>query len=151
MEIYDYILSLEKRAAAAVSDMSCASLETRNAVLTTLSKKLVENSEKILAANRIDLDRAAENSVPKTMLDRLALSEARIKAMADSLTELVALPDALAGEKTWKRDSGIEICEKKVPLGVCAIIFEARPNVTLDAAALCINHLTLLVHNLIVF
>lgn len=139
MQIYDYILSLEKRAAAAVGEMSCASLETRNAVLLTLSKKLTDNTEKILAANKTDLDRAAENGVPKTMLDRLALNESRIKAMADSLTELVTLPDALGREKTWKRESGIEICEKKVPLGVCAIIFEARPNVTLDAAALCIK------------
>ncbi|MBR5539286.1 MAG: glutamate-5-semialdehyde dehydrogenase [Clostridia bacterium] len=139
MEIYDYILSLEKRAAAAVGEMSCASLERRNAVLTTLAKKLSENVEKLLEANKTDLDRAAENGVPKTMLDRLALSESRINAMADSLIELTLLPDALGKERVWTRESGIEICERKVPLGVCAIIFEARPNVTLDAAALCIK------------
>ena len=139
MEIYDYILSLEKRAANAVGEMSCATLERRNAVLSTLAKKLLDNVEKLLSANKTDLDRAAENGVPKTMLDRLALSDSRIKAMADSLVELTLLPDALGRERVWTRESGIEICERKVPLGVCAIIFEARPNVTLDAAALCIK------------
>ncbi len=139
MEIYDYILDLEKRAAAAVGEMSCASLETRNAVLVTLAKKLCDNAYTVLEANNTDLERAAENGVPKTMLDRLALSEVRIKAMADSLLELVKLPDALGKERVWKRESGIEIHERKVPLGVTAIIFEARPNVTLDAAALCIK------------
>ena len=139
MEIYDYILDLEKRAAAAVGEMSCASLETRNAVLETIAKKLCDNTSEILAANSADLERAAENGVPKTMLDRLALSEKRIEAMAESLLELVKLPDALGKERVWSRESGIEIHERKVPLGVVAIIFEARPNVTLDAAALCIK------------
>lgn len=139
MEIYDYILSLEKRAAAAAADMGCSSLETRNGVLVTLAALLRANTDAILAANRTDLAAAAENGVPKQMLDRLALSEARIEAMADSLAELVALPDVIGLEKVWSRPSGIEIHERTVPLGVVAIIFEARPNVTLDAAALCVK------------
>ena len=139
MEIYEYILSLEKRAAAAVGDMSVASLERRNAVLLCLAEKLTLATDKILAANEKDLANAEENGVPSQMLDRLALNEARINAMASSLKELAALPDALGKERRWTRESGIEICERKVPLGVCAIIFEARPNVTLDAAALCIK------------
>ncbi len=139
MEIYDYILDLEKRAAAAVGEMSCASLETRNAVLLTLAKKLCDGADLILEANKTDLANAEKNGVPKTMLDRLALNESRISAMADSLFELVKLPDALGKERVWTRESGIEIHERRVPLGVTAIIFEARPNVTLDAAALCIK------------
>lgn len=113
MEIYDYILDLEKRAAAAVGEMSCASLETRNAVLLTLAKKLCDSADTVLKANRTDLANAEKNGVPKTMLDRLALSESRINAMADSLSELVKLPDALGKERVWTRDSGIEICEKR--------------------------------------
>lgn len=139
MEIHEYIVELEKRAAAAASDMGCASLDTRNQVLLTLAKSLRANAQTVLAANKTDLDRAAENGVPKQMLDRLALNATRIDAMAQSLEELAMLPDALDGEKVWTRESGIEIHEKRVPLGVVAIIFEARPNVTLDAAALCIK------------
>jgi len=120
-------------------DMGCASLATRNGVLATLADLLRQEKEKILAANRIDLANAEENGVAPQMLDRLSLNEARIEAMAQSLAELAALPDALDSEKVWTRRSGIEIHEKRVPLGVVAIIFEARPNVTLDAAALCIK------------
>lgn len=139
MEIFEYILSLEKRAAAAVPEMSCASFATRNAVLETLAASLRANVQTLLAANKDDLAAANKNGVPTQMLDRLALNEARIEGMAQSLEQLVALPDAVGAEKVWKRESGIEIHEKRVPLGVVAIIFEARPNVTLDAAALCIK------------
>ncbi len=139
MEIFEYILSLEKRAAKAAPEMSCASFATRNAVLSTLADDLRKNAEKILAANEKDLASAKENGVAPQMLDRLALNDARIEGMAKSLEELVQLPDVLGKETVWTRDSGITICEKTVPLGVVAIIFEARPNVTLDAAALCIK------------
>ena len=139
MEIFDYILNLEKRAAAAVPEMSCASFATRNAVLETLAASLRENAALLLAANEKDLAAAKENGVAPQMLDRLALNDARIEGMAKSLEELILLPDAVGAEKVWTRESGIEIHEKTVPLGVVAIIFEARPNVTLDAAALCIK------------
>ena len=139
MEIFDYILSLEKRAAAAVSEMSCASFETRNTVLSRLADALREGAASVLAANKIDLATAEENGVAPQMLDRLALNDTRIEGMATSLEALAALPDAIGSEKVWTRESGIEIHERRVPLGVVAIIFEARPNVTLDAAALCIK------------
>ncbi len=139
MEIHEYILSLEKRAAAVTAEMGCASLDTRNRVLHTLAALLRANGEKLLAANKTDLAAAAENGVPSQMLDRLSLNGARIEAMAKSLEELAELPDAIGAETVWTRPSGIEIHEKRVPLGVVAIIFEARPNVTLDAAALCIK------------
>ena len=139
MEIHDYILSLEKRAQSAAADMGCAKADTRNAVLLSLATALRGSVEKLLCANKTDLANAAENGVPPQMLDRLSLNEARIESMAKSLEELVTLPDALDREKVWTRESGIEIHEKAVPLGVVAIIFEARPNVTLDAAALCIK------------
>ncbi|MBQ4150403.1 MAG: glutamate-5-semialdehyde dehydrogenase [Clostridia bacterium] len=139
MEIRDYILNLEKRAADAAMEMGCASFEKRNEVLLRLAAKLRENTDKIIDANKIDLDNAKENGVAEQMLDRLALNMRRIEGMAASLEALIKLKDPIGGEKVWVRDSGIEIHERRVPLGVVAIIFEARPNVTLDAAALCIK------------
>ena len=139
MEIRDYILDLEKRAAGAAMEMGCASFEKRNEVLFRLAAKLRENTDKIIDANKIDLANAKENGVPEPMLDRLALNLRRIEGMAASLELLIKLKDPIGGEKVWERASGIQIHERRVPLGVVAIIFEARPNVTLDAAALCIK------------
>ncbi len=139
MEIREYILDLEKKAAAAVTEMGTASFEKRNEVLARLAAKLRDNTEKIMAANKTDLENAEKNGVQSQMLDRLALNNARIEAMAASLEALIKLKDPTAGEKAWARESGIQIHERRVPLGVVAIIFEARPNVTLDAAALCIK------------
>ena len=139
MEIRDYILDLEKRAAAAAMDMSCASFEKRNEVLSRLAAKLRDNTDIILMANGVDLAKAKENGVPEQMIDRLTLNEKRIEGMAQSLELLIKLKDPIGAEKIWERASGIVIHERRVPLGVVAIIFEARPNVTLDAAALCIK------------
>ena len=137
---FPYKLDLgDMREAAAVSEMSCAPFEKRNEVLTKLAAALRANAAAVLAANKTDLDAAAENGVAPQMLDRLSLNEKRIEGMAESLEALAELPDAIGGEKVWTRPSGIEIHERTVPLGVVAIIFEARPNVTLDAAALCIK------------
>ncbi len=139
MEIRDYILDLERRAAAAAADMGTSSLEKRNEVLLRLAAKLRENADMLIEANKIDLVNAKENGVPEQMLDRLALNLRRIEGMAASLEMLIKLKDPIGSEKVWERASGIQIHERRVPLGVVAIIFEARPNVTLDAAALCIK------------
>ncbi len=139
MEIRDYILSLEQRAAMAASDMGTSSLEKRNEVLLRTAAKLRENADMLIDANKRDLERAKENGVPEQMLDRLSLNLRRIEGMAASLEMLVKLKDPIGSEKAWERASGIQIHERRVPLGVVAIIFEARPNVTLDAAALCIK------------
>ena len=139
MEIREYILDLEKRAAAAAADMSCASFEKRNEVLARIAAKLRSNTDEIISANKIDLEKAKENGVPEQMMDRLALNSRRIEGMAASLEMLIKLKDPIGSEKAWARDSGIQIHERRVPIGVVAIIFEARPNVTLDAAALCIK------------
>ncbi len=139
MEIRDYILALEQRAKAAAPEMNCASHERRRAVLARAASLLRAKKETVLEANRADLAAAEENGVPPQMLDRLLLNDARLEDMAAALEALIALPDPLAGEKVWSRDSGIEIHERRVPLGVVAVVYEARPNVTLDAAALCIK------------
>ena len=139
MEIYDYILELEKRAKAASAALNTASDETRRAVLTDLADRVEAASADILAANALDLAAAADNGVPTPMLDRLRLTDARLSGMAEAVRALARLDDLVGGGKTWTTPAGLTITERRVPLGVVAMIFEARPNVTLDAAALCIR------------
>lgn len=139
MEIYDYILELEKRAKAASAAMNTAPDETRRAVLADLADRVKAASDDILAANALDLAAAADNGVPTPMLDRLRLTDARLSGMAEAVRALARLDDPVGGGKTWTTPAGLTITERRVPLGVVAMIFEARPNVTLDAAALCIR------------
>lgn len=139
MEIYDYILELEKRAKAASVALNLASDETRRAVLLTLADRVEAASADILAANALDLAAAAENGVPAPMLDRLRLTDDRLRGMAEAVRALTHLDDPIGGGRSWTTPAGLTVTERRVPLGVVAMIFEARPNVTLDAAALCIR------------
>ena len=139
MEIYDYILELEKRAKAASAALNLASDETRRAVLLTLADRVEAASADILAANALDLAAAAENGVPAPMLDRLRLTDDRLRGMAEAVRALTHLDDPIGGGRSWTTPAGLTVTERRVPLGVVAMIFEARPNVTLDAAALCIR------------
>lgn len=117
-----------------------ADTETKNKALLNIADALVKNSGKIIAANRIDLDNAVKNGTKKAMLDRLMLNEERIAAMAEGVRLVSTLPDPI-GEITeeWERPNGLKISKKRVPMGVIAIIYEARPNVTADACALCLK------------
>ena len=128
-----------KRTKAAARKTACASLETRNAALNALARGLEENAGEILAANALDIDRA-KATVSEVMLDRLRLTPARIADMANGVREVAAWPDPLARtiEKTT-RPNGLYIEKVAVPLGVVAIVYESRPNVTADGAALCIK------------
>lgn len=138
-EIYEYIEGLCKSVKAAERSIADSSLPQRNNVLTRIAKGLTDNTEEILKANAVDVANAEKNGVIPTMIDRLTLNEGRIKGISDALLELVGLKDVLGCGEVWTRPNGIEIKKVKVPLGVVAIIFEARPNVTVDAAALCIK------------
>ena len=113
---------------------------TKNKALDAIADALVAHTEEILAANRMDIEAAEENGVRKAMIDRLALSKERIAGIADGVRQVSDLNDPI-GEviKMWKRPNGLLIGQKRVPMGVIAIIFEARPNVTVDAAALCLK------------
>lgn len=119
--------------------MNAGSLEKNNA-LNLMADKLIEHTEEIIKANKIDLEKAMEKGTSKAMLDRLSLDEGRIAAMADGLRQVAALADPI-GEVTsmWKRPNGLQIGKQRVPLGVIGIIYEARPNVTSDAAGLCLK------------
>ena len=112
----------------------------KNNGLNAMADFLVNNKEEIINANKIDLQAAIEKGTSKSMLDRLALNEERIEGMANGLRQVSALPDPV-GEVLgmWTRPNGLQIGQKRVPLGVIGIIYEARPNVTSDAAALCLK------------
>ena len=119
-----------------------ASLDShvKNEALLSIATELELRIPEILAANAKDLALASEKGLSGSMLDRLTLDEARIQSMADAVREVAALPDPV-GEVTgeWVRPNGIRVGRRRIPLGVIAMIYESRPNVTVDAAALCLK------------
>ncbi len=139
MELYEQIKALCADAAAAAPSLAGASTKIKNEALSAIAAMLKEEKAAILEANKLDLDRAVENGVPPQMMDRLALNEGRIDGICNALYELVGLTDPIGSGECWSRPSGIRISCVRVPLGVIGIIFEARPNVTVDAAALCLK------------
>ena len=135
----EYIVSLGRAAKNASAEISRASTAQKNAALDAIARLLVERSDEITAANKLDLEYAAAKGIPAPMLDRLKLDEKRIAGIADSLSELIKLADPVGSGSRITRPNGLVIENIRVPLGVVAIIYEARPNVTVDAAALCIK------------
>ncbi|MGO5136563.1 glutamate-5-semialdehyde dehydrogenase [Clostridium butyricum] len=129
-----------KKAKEASYELGAASTKEKDKALLAMAQELIENTNEILEANRIDLKNAEIKGTPKAMLDRLALDKDRIKAMADGLKEVVNLQDPV-GEvvSMWQRPNGLQIGQKRVPMGVIGIIYESRPNVTCDAAGLCLK------------
>lgn len=117
-----------------------ASMTQKNDALTAISVALKSHTTEILEENLKDLDSAKQRGISQAMLDRLTLSEERIVAIAEGVEQVRELPDPV-GEviSMWKRPNGLSIGQKRVPLGVIGIIYEARPNVTVDAAALCLK------------
>lgn len=128
------------RAKEASYDLSIAETREKNKALEEMAKALLENKEYILKANGIDIEIAKEKGTKEAMLDRLRLTEERIEGMAKGLLEITSLEDPV-GEviEMFKRPNGLQIGKKRVPIGVIGIIYEARPNVTSDAAALCLK------------
>ena len=128
-----------KSARAASTVLGATDTETRNKALLAMADALIEHSDEIIGANGLDIARAKENGMSASMLDRLTLTKERIVAISESVKKVIALPDPLDGDEKWVRPNGLEITKKRVPFGVIAIIYEARPNVTADAAALCVK------------
>ncbi len=139
MNVQNTVFEICEKAKNASRELCVQSTEKKNRILCDIAEALVENTDKIIAANKADLSRAAENGVPSHMLDRLMLNGSRITGIADSLRALVGLKDPVGSGETWTTPGGLEINCTRVPLGVVAIIYEARPNVTVDAAALCLK------------
>lgn len=120
--------------------LSVAGTAIKDKALENMARGLRENSEAILAANALDMQNAEKNGLKKSFMDRLLLTKERIESIAAAVDEVRALPDPI-GEMISMADrpNGLTIGKKRVPLGVIGIIFEARPNVTADAAALCLK------------
>ena len=130
---------LLQKAKGAKTAMALADTQTKNRALSAMADALVRHQDKILAANQLDLE-AAKGSISQVMLDRLALSPERIAGMAKGIREVVELPDPVGAVlQRVERPSGIVVEKTAVPMGVIAIIYESRPNVTSDAAALALK------------
>lgn len=114
--------------------------EKKNDALKAIAKALIENQDKIIEANKLDLENGEKNGLSDALIDRLRLDEGRIKGVADGVLEVAALPDPIGTVISGStRPNGMEIRRVRVPLGVIGIIFESRPNVTVDAAVLCLK------------
>ena len=132
--------ALGARAKQAARTLMTATTETKNAALEAAAAAIEAQTAEILAANEKDLIKAREDGMASAMLDRLALSEERLKGIADGVREVAQLPDPVGTVLSeTERPNGLKIQKVSVPLGVIAVIFEARPNVSADAAALCLK------------
>lgn len=139
-ELLQQITKQAQSARKAAMVLAQASTAVKNQALTAMADALIADSAQILEANAEDIQQARERGLSEAMIERLTLNEKRISAMAEGIRQVTALPDPV-GEivEGWKRPNGLEILKVRVPLGVIAIIYESRPNVTADAAALCIK------------
>ncbi len=131
---------LGKRSKDAARVLAIADNEQKNKSLGAIADALISNSDKIIAANAIDLENGVNAGLTQSLLDRLKLDSSRIKGMADGVRDIAALNDPCGRVlDTIERPNGLKIEKVSVPLGVIGVIFEARPNVTSDAAALCLK------------
>lgn len=136
----DYIQQLGIKAKAAAKQSAVLSQITKNDILLEIAAALTESTDKIISENEKDIEAAKKNNMPQAMIDRLTLTPQRIEGMAEGVRQVAALPDpvgVIKGGQTLK--NGLTIIKKSVPLGVIGIIFESRPNVTVDAGCLCLK------------
>ena len=127
-----------KRAKAAARLLKNMPTSTKNQALDKIANALLEHSEDILEANKKDMAHAKEVNMTSAMQDRLLFTHERIEGVSDGVKKVATLPDPI-GEvmESWTRPNGLEISKVRVPIGVFGIIYEARPNVTVDIASLC--------------
>jgi glutamate-5-semialdehyde dehydrogenase len=140
MSIEETVVELCRGARRAARGLATAAPTAKNTALTFAAARLRERTAALLDANRTDVARGHAAGLSAAMLDRLSLTDARIEAMAEGLDAIAALPDPV-GETVgrWRRPNGLEIAQVRIPLGVVGIIYESRPNVTADAAGLCLK------------
>ncbi len=134
------ITEICKKAKAASVEMAKLSAETKNTALCRMANALEANADKILAANKADVEAAKAKGLKSALLDRLALDQRKIQAMARGLREVSSLADPIGTIiSSWTRPNGLIISQVRVPLGVVGVIYESRPDVTSDAAGICIK------------
>ena len=140
ISVEHYMLEVGKRAKQAARAMSMASTASKNSVLEVLAELLLQQQTRLIEVNQLDLRAGKERGLDSALLDRLELTPQRIHGMTDGLRQIVTLADPV-GEisNLASRPSGIQVGQMRVPLGVIGIIYESRPNVTADAAGLCLK------------
>ncbi|HBR34320.1 MAG TPA: gamma-glutamyl-phosphate reductase, partial [Firmicutes bacterium] len=132
----DAIISLGKKAKAAATPLATVDSTVKNQALLAVAAGLLAGEERILAINREEVAHAKAKGLKSSFCERLTLNPQRIRGMVDGMREIARLEDPVGSvEKMWRRPNGLQIGQMRVPLGVVAIIYEARPNVTVDAAA----------------
>ncbi len=140
MEITEYMQGLGKSASAASGLIARATSSEKNNALIAIADNLLKHREALLNANQQDLETAKQNQLESALLDRLELTDQRLETMAEGLTQIASLPDPIGTITNMApRPSGIQVGQMRVPLGVIGIIYESRPNVTADAAGLCLK------------
>src|SRR3970040_96342 len=136
----EIVVGVCRAAREASARMGRASAPEKNAALAAMARGLRGKTPWLREQNRKDLEAAAPRGLSGAMLDRLTLSDERIEQMAAGIEEVIALPDPVGEvEKMWRRPNGLWVGRMRIPLGVIGIIYESRPNVTADAAALCVK------------
>ena len=139
-DIKDYMQRVGRQARAAAKHMARAETAAKNAALQAMAALIDERSQQLVAANQADLEAARAQGLDEALLDRLTLNAKGVTAMAEGLRQIIALPDPVGTISDLNyRPSGIQVGRMRVPLGVIGIIYEARPNVTADAAGLCLK------------
>ncbi len=140
MDVKAYMVDVGKKARNASAQIARASTEAKNRALNATAEALDNAREQLAEANRKDLENGRANGLEPAMLDRLELTPARIDAMIEGLRQVAALADPVGIIDDMKfMPSGIQVGKMRVPLGVVGIIYESRPNVTIDAAGLCLK------------
>jgi glutamate-5-semialdehyde dehydrogenase len=140
VDIKQFVSDKAQKAKAASRKLANISTEIKNNALFKMAAGLEHDAARLISENRKDLTEAEKKGLSKAMIDRLTLTPDRIKAMSDGLREVAALPDPV-GEvlRMWRRPNGMEVGRMRVPIGLIGIIYESRPNVTADSAALCLK------------
>lgn len=140
MDIKQYVIDRASLAKKAAREMSIMDTKSKNKALNAMAETLIKSKDVIISANSKDMEKGRQNGTSDAMLDRLLLDEKRIIEISDSLKNVALLEDPIGSvDKMWKIENGLQIGQIKVPLGVIGMIYESRPNVTVDAAALCIK------------
>ncbi|MFZ5562679.1 MAG: glutamate-5-semialdehyde dehydrogenase [Thermodesulfobacteriota bacterium] len=140
MTIEQTILDMARAARKAAPALATCPTAVKNKALLTLADRLHKEAGRVQAENEKDVKAAVLAGLSKAMIDRLTISDAVIKSMADGLREVAALPDPVGAKSaSWRRPNGLEVSRMRIPLGVIGIIYESRPNVTVDAAGLCLK------------
>ncbi|MFB5066308.1 MAG: glutamate-5-semialdehyde dehydrogenase [Candidatus Wallacebacter cryptica] len=140
MSIQSELIALAEESKKAAQILATASTDVKNRALEAIAEALENSSDRIILENTKDLESGKAAGLSSALLDRLKLDETRIKAMADGLREIIQLKDPIGDiTEMWTRPNGLQVGKMRVPLGVIGIIYEARPNVTIDAAGLCLK------------